>query len=138
MADAIGTACVLVLAAVCCGAAQAGTDDFRCLKTTDARRPLRLEFRFPADEGKAGQVRYEHGSVAIPVRLVSREKAEMDPGRPYEFTTVWREQPAGGTYTLVTQGARVYGARYVRADGRTFAFTEDLDAVGDDGCTWTR
>ncbi len=129
---------LFAIGVLCCGQALAGTADFRCLKTADARRPLRLEFRFPADGKKAGAVRYEHGSAAIPVLLVRQDDVEMDPGRPYEFTTVWREQPAGGSYTLVTQGARVYDAVYVRADGRKFTFVEDPDASGERGCVWTR
>jgi hypothetical protein len=47
--------------------------------------------------------------------------------------------PGGGTYTVVSQGANVYGFTYIRAkDGKAYQFEQDLEAWEEGGCRWTR
>jgi len=129
---------VLLLGSLLCTAAQAA--DIRCFHSPGPGKPLRLEFGFPPEGSKAAYVRYEHGSANIPLKLVKSESVEMAPGRPYEFTTTWKEDlPGGGTYRVVSQGARVYGFTYVRAkDRKAFDFMEDEEAWEEGGCRWTR
>lgn len=87
-----------------------------------------------------GHVTYQHGSGRIAVRLVARHAVEMAEDRPLEFTTTWKETGqtgTPGTYTVVTQGARIYGFTFVRGrDGRQFEFEEDLAATGERRCEW--
>ena len=122
-----------------CAGAHAETVDFRCLASSGAGKPIQLQFDFPANDKAAGFVTYRHGNGRIPVHVVARKEARNEEaGRPSEFTTTWKEAGAGGgVYTVVSQGARIYGFTYRRAqDGKTFAFDEDLDATGDDACAW--
>lgn len=87
-----------------------------------------------------GYVRYENGSAHIPVKLIKTESEETAPGRPMTFTTTWKElTPGGGTYTVVSQGANVYGFTFVRAkDRKTFEFEQDLEAHEENGCRWNK
>ncbi len=129
----------LLLAGLPCATVLAAAGDIRCFHSTGPGRPLRLEFGLPPEGAETAYVRYEHGSADIPLRLVKREAVEMSPGRPMEFTTTWKEDlPGGGTYRVVSQGARVYGFTYTRSkDRKAFAFEEDLDAWAESGCRWT-
>lgn len=131
-------AATLLLAGLPCAMALAETGDIRCFHSPGAGRPLRLEFGFPPEGAKTAYVRYENGSADILLKLVKSEAAETMPGRPMEFTTTWKEDlPGGGTYTVVSQGARVYGFSYMRAkDRKNFAFEEDLEAWTESGCRW--
>jgi hypothetical protein len=131
-------AAALVLGSLLNTAVQAG--DIRCFRSTDAARPLKLEFGFPPAGSKDAYVRYEHGSANIRLKLLKSDSAETAPGRPMESTTTWKEDlPGGGTYKVVSQGARIYEFTYVRAkDHKAFAFEEDLEAWEQSGCRWRR
>ena len=131
-------AAVLLLGGVLCAAAQADTGDIRCFRSAGPGKPLRLEFGFPPEGSKTAYVRYENGSANIALKLVKSDAVEMEPGRPMEFTTTWKEDlPGGGAYTVVSQGARVYGFTYIRAkDRKAFAFDEDLESWEEGGCRW--
>ncbi|MCD2517865.1 hypothetical protein LQ564_16250 [Massilia sp. G4R7] len=131
-------AIALSLGSLLC-AAQAAAGDFRCFHSLGPGRQLRLEFGIAQEGAETAYVRYEHGSADIPLRLVKRDAVEMAPGRPMEFTTTWKEDlPGGGSYTVISQGARVYGFTYIRSkDRKALAFEEDLDAWEESGCRWT-
>jgi len=123
-----------------CAGAKADSAHIGCFQSAGPGKPLRLEFGFPPEGSKKAYVRYENGSANIPLKLVKSDAVEMAPGRPFEFTTTWKEDlPGGGTYTVVSQGARVYGFTYTRAkDRKAFEFNEDLEAWEESGCRWTR
>lgn len=125
----------VLLASLLCATAQA---DVRCFQSSGLNRPLRLEFGFPPEGAKTAYVRYENGSANIPLKLIKSESVELEAGRPMEFTTTWKEElPGGGTYTVVSQGARVYGFTYTRAkDRKTFTFEEEPEAWQETGCRW--
>lgn len=133
-------AIVTILAALLAPAASAAPADFRCFRSAGAGRPILLQFDFPQGKRAVGHVSYQRGSGKIPVRLVSTQSEETAPGRPRAFTTTWKEvvqTGPQGSYTLVTQGARVYGFTFVRGkDRRRVEFEEDLDAAGERGCVW--
>ncbi|MDC8758260.1 hypothetical protein [Janthinobacterium fluminis] len=127
----------LLLAATLGSAAHAA--EVRCLISSDARPPIRLQFTFPEGKKLLGQVRYERGSAAIPVKRLSSTTIDAEPDRPWSFETTWRETTAGGgSYTMLTQGARVYAFSYTGAKGKTTTFLEDLEASGERGCEWRR
>ena len=64
------------------------------------------------------------------------------PGWPGEATMRWREDAtvgAGGEYVMTSEGARVADFRYIRnKDGKIFRFEEDLQASGENACTWNK
>jgi hypothetical protein len=131
--------CAALLCALTQGAVAADESvEIRCLASVGLKKPIRLQFAFPT--GKAGQawVRYENGHARIPLKETGSESVETAPGRPYEFTTTWKELvPGGGTYTVVTQGARIYGFSYRRAkDRKVFEFDENLGTSAQEGCGW--
>lgn len=129
-----------LLAAIfaCAVDARADNPEFRCFTSDAANPPIQLQFDPPVGRARIGHITYRNGSGSIPVKLVKTASEETAPGRPDNITTTWRETtPGGGTYTMVSQGARFYGFTYVRArDKKTFEFSEDLAAMGDDRCTW--
>jgi hypothetical protein len=133
-------AATLVLGSLLCASVQADAGDMRCFRSSGPAKPLRLEFGFPPEGAKDAYVRYEGGSANIRLKLLKSDSIETAPGRPMESTTRWKEDlPGGGTYTVVSQGARVYGLTYVRAkDHKAFAFEEDLEAWEQSGCRWRR
>lgn len=115
--------------------------DFRCLISSELSNPVRLQFDFPSDDGKIGYVSYQKGSGKIQVKNTrTKETRRLTGGRPSEFETEWVEVTAsdsGGRYLVKTQAARIYDFKYIRKkDGRVFRFVEDLEASGDNGCTW--
>lgn len=131
----LGTAVALLLS----GAAVAA--DFACFKSAGLKPPLRLQFTFDGEPEDLGYVAYQNGSGRIPVKRGSERELRQGPkGRPSETETRWDEVSAdgsGGTYVVVSQGARIYDFRYLRKkDGKVFKFEEDLDAAGDNGCNW--
>lgn len=130
----------MLLASALCGAALADNGEVRCLVSSDARTPVRLQFELPEGKRRTASVAYQRGSGKIMLRHVETSSVETAPGRPFEFTTTWAEGPRGapgGTYTVVTQGARIYGFTYVRArDGKRFVFDEDPAALTGPGCSW--
>ena len=116
-------------------------DDFRCMVSTDARQPVRLQFVFPAGESDTGRVVYEGGSGAMSVKRKSERTVERAPdGRPWVFESVWLERiPDGGRYIIQSQGAVINSFKYVRGkDGKVFRFDPDPSAEGDDGCAWNK
>lgn len=131
---------IAVLAIAASGGAWAAPEDFRCFRTKNTSPPIFLQFEFPRHKDAVGYVSYRRGSGRIPVRLVATETMETSPDRPLEFTTTWKETGQGGapgTYTMVTQGARVYGFTFVRGkDKREFEFEEDLAAADGPRCAW--
>ncbi len=136
----MGRLAAVLLGSLCCASAHANSADIRCFHSADMAKPLRLEFGFPPEGSKKAYVRYENGSAHIPLKLVKSDAAETAPGRPYEFTTMWKEDlPGGGIYTVVSQGAIVHGFTYTRTkDRKTFTFAEDQEAWAEDGCRWKR
>lgn len=121
--------------------AMADENDFRCFKSVGFKKPLRLQFVFQTDKDDVGYVRYQGGSGPIQVkRLKETELKRVPGGSPSEFETQWREiipNGTGGTYRVVSQGARISEFRYIREDGKIFRFEEDLDASTDTGCVWS-
>lgn len=120
----------------------AASADFRCLKSGDAKKPIQLQFDFPATKQAMGWITYRKGSGRIAVRRIRAEQTDSPPDRPAEFTTTWKEvgaAGAGGTYTMVSQGARIYGFSYRGAHGgKPVEFEEDLGSTGDAACSWKR
>ena len=119
----------------------ADENDFRCFKSVGLKKPVRLQFVFQAEKEGVGYVRYETGTGPIQVkRLKERELRRVANGRPSEFETTWLElvpKGAGGTYLVVSQGALIDDFRYIRPDGKTFRFEEDLEASTEEGCRWS-
>jgi len=124
------------------GSAIADPNDFRCLKSVGLKKTLRLQFTFPADSGDVGSVTYENGSGPISVRRVKEKELRRVPGgMPSQFEIGWTEitpDGNGGTYVFISQGAIIDNFRYMRKDGKVFRFEEDVDASGDNGCTWAK
>jgi hypothetical protein len=117
--------------------------DFRCLKSVGLKNPLRLQFDFPSGDQDSGYVTYQNGSGKIQVKsIIEKETRAVPGGRPSEFETEWQEitlNESGGKYIVVSQGARVYGFKYIRKkDGQIFKFEEDLQSSGEKGCEWNK
>lgn len=116
----------------------ADPDDFRCFKSINHQPPIRLEIAFT--DAKGGLVTYEHGHGRIPVVLTDNTVVHATQDRPDETIMRWTEDStvgAGGEYVMISQGARVFAFRYVRKkDGKVFQFEEDLEASGENSCTW--
>ena len=130
-----------MLGLLVCNPVAADENDFRCLKSTGLKNPLRLQFTFPAGTADLGFVNYQSGSGRIPVRRTKEKELRRVPGgRPSVFETRWQEATSdgsGGTYVVVTQGAVLAEFRHIRKkDGKTFTFEEDPDASGENGCEW--
>lgn len=126
-----------------CNQVAAEESDFRCLKSTGSKKPIRLQFTFPAGTSDEGYVNYQGGSERITVRRMKEKELERVPGgRPSVFESRWVEAApngSGGTYVLATQGAVLDEFRYIRKkDGKIFRFEEDLDATGEDSCEWKK
>ncbi|MBX3700736.1 MAG: hypothetical protein KF903_07005 [Dokdonella sp.] len=130
----------LAVAACICGQAHADPDDFRCFVSIGHQPPIRLEIEFT--NANAGYVTYEHGHGRIPVALTDDKSALSPRDRPGEATMRWREDAtvgAGGEYVMTSEGARVADFRYIRnKDGKIFRFEEDLQASGENACTWNK
>lgn len=122
--------------------AMADENDFRCLKSLGLKNTIRLQFVLQTDKDGIGYVKYQAGSGPVPVkRLQEKELRRAPGGGPSAVETQWAETAtdgAVGTYTIVSQGARISEVRYVRKDGKTFRFEEDLDASTDKGCEWPK
>ena len=130
----------LLCAALLANPAMAQATEFRCLVSVDAAPPIRLQFDFPQSEHAHAAVHYQRGSKPIPLRALKTSSVDMSPGRPFEFTTVWKEPGKnGGTYTVATQGALVNEFTYLRSrDKKTFTFEEDTGAMGTSRCKWEK
>ncbi len=131
----------ILVGVLACSAVFADQNDFRCLKSIGPKSPLRLQFVLRTDKPDDGYVIYQNGSGSIPVKKLKVKELRRGPdGRPSEFETEWEEVTSdggGGTYVVVSQGARINGFRYIRKkDGKTFKFEEDPDAVTEKGCDW--
>ena len=111
-------------------------EDFRCLKAVGGKS--RLQFTNDTDTWATGWVLYKGGSGRIPIKLESEKERRAVAGRPSEFESRWTEQvEGGGTYVLMSQGARIYEFAYVRRkDGRTFKYEQDDTAWTEKGCDW--
>lgn len=115
-------------------------DDFRCLKSVGQADPIRLQFSWKANDDQRGYVAYQNGKGRIDVTFLKETELRRNGGRSSEVETQWQEVTAdgsGGTYAIVSQGARISQFRYLRKkDGKVFTFEEDLAATGDDRCKW--
>ena len=130
----------LLFAGLLANPVKAQPTEFRCPVSVDAATPIRLQFDFPQSEHARAAVRYQRGSKPIPLRALKTSSVEMSPGRPFEFTTLWKEPGKnGGTYTVATQGALINEFTYRRArDRRTIRFEEDMGAMGTSRCAWKK
>ena len=130
----------LLFATLLANPALAQATGFRCLVSVDATTPIRLQFDFPQSERAQAAVRYQRSSKPILLRALETRSVEMSPGRPFEFTTVWKEPGKnGGTYTVATQGALINEFTYLRArDKKTFRFEEDIGAMETSRCAWKK
>ncbi len=127
----------LLLGTLLCAGAAADDSDIRCFVSNGPGKPIRLQLTFPKEGGGHGTVRYQRGSAAIPIKAVDEITLEAVPGRPWTFQTDWQEMLAGGgTYVVVSHGTRIYEFRYIKANGKTFAFREEPEAVAEHGCRW--
>ncbi|MBS0566429.1 MAG: hypothetical protein JSS59_03305 [Proteobacteria bacterium] len=131
---------LFTLAVFACNEALASADDFRCFKSIDHQPPIRLQIDFA--DAKGGYVTYERGKGKIPVALTEDKVIRATRDRPNEGMMRWKEDAtvgAGGEYVMVSQGARVSDFRYIRkTDGKVFHFEEDLQASGENACTWNK
>lgn len=131
---------VVLLVFMATGYANADEADFRCLKSIGLKKPIRLQFTFPADGKDTGYVIYQNGNGKIPVKRLKEKELRQGPvGRPSEFEISWVEITAkgyGGRYVFFAQGAILDDFRYIRKNGKVFKFEEDADAEGDNGCEW--
>ena len=118
----------------------ADENDFRCLKSVGLKNPLRLQFTVVTDQDDVGNVIYEKGSARIPIKRVKETQLRRGAtGRPSEIETRWAEMTPdgnGGTYLVVSQGAVLSSFRYMRKDGKQFAFAEDPEAAAEQACRW--
>ena len=126
-----------------CTVAAADENDFRCLKSTGLKTPLRLQFVFANDKPDAGYVIYQNGNRPIAVKMIKeREVRRIKGGRPSEIEAQWEEitsDGTGGKYIIVSQGARINEFRYLRKkDGKVFKFEEDVEAWTEKKCEWIK
>lgn len=133
----------VLIAILVCTSAAADVNDFRCLKSTGEKTPIRLQFVFQTDKPDVGYVIYQNGSKPIAVkRLKEREAQRVTGGRPAVTEAQWEEiasDGTGGKYIIVSQGARIYEFRYIRKkDGKLFKFEEDIEASTENGCKWNK
>lgn len=133
----------LLIGFLLCKPVAAEENDFRCLTSVGLKNPARLQFTFRADKDDLGYVTYQQGSGRIQVRKTKEKEVRRVPGgRPSEFEMTWEEitpDRSGGSYIMVSQGARLYDFRYIRKkDGKVLKFEEDLDAFSEKGCNWIR
>lgn len=131
----------LVVVVLLCKPAAAEDNEFRCLKSVGLKNPVNFQFTFRADKDDLGYVSYQRGAGRIQVKKTSEKELRRVPGgRPSEFETTWEEitpDGSGGSYVMVSQGARLYNFRYIRKkDGKVLKFEEDLEAFTDKDCNW--
>ncbi|WP_139093115.1 MULTISPECIES: hypothetical protein [unclassified Pseudomonas] len=93
------------------------------------------------DKLNIGYVQYQRSSVAIPLFFVGEVERSLSEDRPAEVTSTWQEvfgQKKGGRYTVISQGANIYGFAYRSASGKVFNFKYNADAVTSDygDCKW--
>lgn len=131
---------VMAVALVACGHALAlEPDDFRCFKSVDQARPIRLQFVLSDGPAHDSYVVYEHGHGRIPVTEAGTQELQAVPDRPSLMRMRWNEPgPDGGEYVMDSQGAVVSDFRYIRHDGKVVRFQVDDDASGQHGCTWRK
>ncbi|MCW3479100.1 hypothetical protein OL229_05925 [Neisseriaceae bacterium JH1-16] len=100
----------------------------QCLSADAPGRPVYAQLSLDFDTPGRDQIRYQRGGgKAIALRYVKiLAEQELVPGRPHEFTYLWREVSAGGQgeYEVVIQGAVLESVRYRdRCSGRELAFS---------------
>ncbi|OTA20523.1 hypothetical protein Xbed_01327 [Xenorhabdus beddingii] len=119
------------------------SSEFRCF-TSDNKKPINVKLvnvYSGKDNVSLSYVKYEKSPVSIPIFLVKDESEILSEDRPYVNTTVWNEIVKGeinGAYTVISQGARVYGLTYINKKGKQFDFEENTDAydVEKKDCIW--
>ncbi|MBC8951495.1 hypothetical protein [Xenorhabdus sp. PB62.4] len=119
------------------------SSEFRCL-TSDNKKPTNIKLvnvYSKKDNASLSYVKYEKSNVSIPILLVKEESEILSKDRPYMNTTVWNEMIQGkvnGTYTITSQGARIYGFTYINKKGKQVDFEENLEAYDAEkkDCIW--
>ncbi|MHB9799245.1 hypothetical protein ACYCAX_15680, partial [Pseudomonas sp. MT3] len=91
--------------------------------------------------GDSPYVKYEKSSEAIRLVPIRGESEEMAEGRPWQFTTTLMELIDGkpnGEYTVVSQGALIYGFTYKGKNGKVVEFHLNEEAYDPDqpDCVW--
>lgn len=118
----------------------ADENDFRCLKSLNRIKPIKLQFTFPQDNQDRGYVTYQNGNTPIPVKLKAEKTIKEAPnGGPWLFQSIWEESTkngVGGKYFITSQAADISEFKYIRKDGKVFMFEVDLDASTENGCKW--
>ena len=135
------TLTTFVLFALAGASASPTSVDTRCF--SDARHKVQLEFRVYSDEGigwVGGQVRYRQSKEFIPLVFQHSDVLQDIEGRPSEFEHRWLEVVDGaitGEYRLTSQGANVYGFRYLnRKTGKAFELPEQSFPDEAGTCRW--
>jgi hypothetical protein len=100
----------------------------QCLSADVPGRPVRAQLSLDFDAPGRDHIRYQRGGgKAIALSYVKTlAEQELMPGRPHEFTYLWREASAGGQgeYEVVIQGAVLESVRYRnRRSGRVVDFS---------------
>ncbi|MDC9605509.1 hypothetical protein [Xenorhabdus griffiniae] len=119
------------------------TSEFRCF-TSDSKKLINVKMvniHSKEDNASLSYVKYEKSHISIPILLVKDESEILSENRPYMSTTVWNEMIQGkvnGTYTVISQGARVYGFTYINKKGKQVDFEENLEAYDAEkkDCIW--
>lgn len=117
--------------------------EVRCL-THEGERPVNVKFAttyIPEGKLSIGYVQYEKSSKSILLSHVGAEEMILSEDRPVEVTSIWREvfkSKFGGEYTVVSQGANVYGFSYKSTAGKVTDFVDNPSAVDSDysDCNW--
>ncbi|BET98457.1 hypothetical protein [Xenorhabdus taiwanensis] len=119
------------------------SSEFRCL-TSDNKKPINIKLvniYSGKDNASLSYVKYEKSHISIPILLVKEESTILSEDRPYMSTTVWNERIQGkvnGTYTITSQGARIYGFNYINKKGKQVNFEENEEAynIEKKDCIW--
>ncbi|MEQ1975502.1 hypothetical protein [Xenorhabdus sp. SGI240] len=117
--------------------------EFRCF-TSDSKKTINVKMvniHSEKDNARLSYVKYEKSPIYIPILLVKNESEILSEGRPYMSTTIWHEMIQGkvnGAYTIISQGARVYGFTYISKKGKQVDFEENVEAYDAEkkDCIW--
>ncbi|WP_146035982.1 hypothetical protein [Pseudomonas sp. LFM046] len=115
---------------------------FTSLKNDGTPINIKFSTMFVASDGyRIGYVVYEKPNKPILLYYSGRTERVFEEDRPFEVTTKWKEiiegKPAG-EYTIISQGAIVYGFSYKTKAGEVFDFSYNSKAThaGQGGCNW--
>lgn len=115
----------------------------RCF-THEGERVVNLKFAttyIPEGRLNIGYIQYEKSNASIQLSYVGAEEVVFSEDRPVEVTSTWREvfkSKFGGEYTVVSQGANIYGFSYKGVSGRVMSFKYNDSATLPEytGCSW--